>query len=1148
MKKKIFWHVLFILSIFLPIFAYGAIPAQERAALIELYNSTNGDNWTNNSGWKDGTLEPDGFGPIGSESTWYGITVEDIGGEDYVTKIDLYDNNLIGSIPTALGNLSNLLYLNLWGNELSGAIPPELGNLSNLLDLNLGGNELSDAIPSEIGNLSNLKFLNLGGNNLSGTIPAEIGNLSKLEVLALSGNNLSGTIPAGIFDLINLESLRLGSNDLIIELADFAKLNNLKSLHLRSSNLTGTIPGEFFTLVNLERLYLRHNRFSGDIPTGFGSLVNLKILELEDTKFSGSIPGELFNLINLRLLDLSWNKLFGNIPEELGNLVNLGKLYLDHNDLGGEIPTSLTNLSKLSSPHVDIGYNCLYTNNPGLRAWLDSVDPDWESHQNECTSHTLYIKSTPATGVDVTVSPNDINGNGNGSTNFTRIYNPGTLVTLTAPAIHNDKSFLKWVVDGVDNTSGTITVTMDSDHTAQAVYQASTYTLTVRSSPDPDVPITVTPPDNNDLGNGNTEFFRTYNYGTNVTLTAPSPYYGKNFVKWLIDGTENSSQTVEVIMDSSHTAHAVYQSAAYTLTVQSAPTGIGITVTPSDNNGNGDGNTDFTRTYYSGTLVTLTAPSSSDNNNFIKWTVDGNDNLERAIQISMDSNHKAVAYYVRPPEISVNRSTLYFAYIYGSNGDPTETFTVYNSGGGTLNWSATTEKVRISLNPTTGINWGTVEVKFNPENLAPYKFYGGPIYVSDPLASNSPFEVKTNLWVKSKSSPPFGEFSTPLDGSTVSGSVPVTGWVIGDTGIESVKIYREEDSESGLVYIGDAVLVEGARPDIETAYPYYPMNHKAGWGYMMLTNFLPNGGNGTLYIHAKATDKEGNTASLGVKTITVDNANAVKPFGAIDTPAAGGTASGSNYRNQGWILTPLPNKIPEDGSTINVYIDGVNKGHPVYSVYRSDIAELFPGYVNSDGAGGYFNFDTTTIKKTENGMHTIEWSVTDDAGNTAGIGSRYFSIQNPQGARRRTQGAKFTSIGGELQELVDIPVDYSIPVGVVKGYRPDAEPRYIYPDQNGKITIEITQLGRVEIRLMPIGAPHDTVLQRELISLVKWEGYQVVGTQLKPLPIGSTLDIQQGIFYWQPGVGFLKDYEFVFIKTRGNETNKTRVKVTILPE
>ena len=130
---------------------------------------------------------------------------------------------------------------------------------------------------------------------------------------------------------------------------------------------------------------------------------------------------------------------------------------------------------------------------------------------------------------------------------------------------------------------------------------------------------------------------------------------------------------------------------------------------------------------------------------------------------------------------------------------------------------------------------------------------------------------------------------------------------------------------------------------------------------------------------------------LGSKSITCDNANRVKPFGTIDTPARGGVISGMDFINYGWALTPLPKTIPKDGSTIWVYIDGHPEGNPVYNQYRVDIATLFPGYNNSDGAVGFFRFDTTEYS---NGVHTISWSVRDNQNSVDGIGSRYFEIQN----------------------------------------------------------------------------------------------------------------------------------------------------------
>ncbi|UCH93490.1 MAG: endo alpha-1,4 polygalactosaminidase [Candidatus Aminicenantes bacterium] len=347
---------------------------------------------------------------------------------------------------------------------------------------------------------------------------------------------------------------------------------------------------------------------------------------------------------------------------------------------------------------------------------------------------------------------------------------------------------------------------------------------------------------------------------------------------------------------------------------------------------------------------------------------------------------------IQTPIISIDRTQFYFGAIAHGNAPESRWFSISNSGEGTLNWNIIDNAAWLSTNPTSGIGSGQVTVSVDISGLDSGT-YTGTITVSDPNASNSPqtVQVTLNVYDEGEDDDPFGSFDTPVEGSTVRSSVAVTGWVLDDVGIDSVKIYREDQESKDLFYIGEAMLVEGARTDIQQAYPTYPMSHKAGWGYMMLTYFLPNQGNGTFTLYAVAADVSGHSIILGTKTITCDNANAVKPFGAIDTPVQGGIASGSKFIVWGWVLTPQPNRISTDGSTINVYVDGVNLGHPTYNIYRADIADFFPSYANSNGAAGYFYLDTTAY---EDGVHTIQWVVVDSAGNTDGIGSRYFIIRN----------------------------------------------------------------------------------------------------------------------------------------------------------
>ncbi|MGD2091652.1 MAG: hypothetical protein PVH61_36095 [Candidatus Aminicenantes bacterium] len=511
------------------------------------------------------------------------------------------------------------------------------------------------------------------------------------------------------------------------------------------------------------------------------------------------------------------------------------------------------------------------------------------------------------------------------------------------------------------------------------------------------------------------------------------------------------------------------------------------------------------------------------------------------------------------PQIGLTRNNLNFVSIStdpGPTSDP-QSFSIINNGGGTLEWSLAVSRNWLGCSPTQGVNNGEVSVSVDASGLPP-GYYTGMITITGVHAVNSPQTVVVSLAVyePGETAAPFGVFATPIDETVVSGSIPVTGWVLDDIGVQCVQIYREKGKR--LVYIGDAVFVEGVRPDVEQAYPWYPNNHKAGWGYMLLTNFLPNSGNGTFKIHAIATDIEGNQVTLGTKIISCDNANAVKPFGAIDTPTQGGTASGGDFVNFGWAQTPLPNTIPKDGSTITVWVDGVPLDNPVYNQYREDIASLFPGYNNSDGAGGYYYLDTTPYT---NGVHTIQWTVTDDAGNTDGIGSRYFTIQNPGGSdQRMAQSAERTAVAFDVQSSLinlnpsHVPPDYSSPVMVKKGYNRQMEPQMVYPEESGNITIEIRQLERLEVRftegaggLAPLC--HAPLSNSKDSSTLVPEGFQVIGNRFATLPIGSNLDRETGIFTWQPGAGFLGEYRLVFLIRDGyGLLTMKRVHVKIGPK
>ena len=178
MKGKVIFVIVLVCIFGCASNVFADVPAIEREALVALYNSTDGDNWTNNDGWKEPPLHTDGFAMPGTECSWYGVTCD---GENHVEVFSLNFNNLVGTIPASIENLANLKYLSLYGNQLTGPIPMELGNLAYLETLNLDRNQLTGSIPTELGSLAKLGYLLLGSNQLTGSIPPVLGSLANLE-------------------------------------------------------------------------------------------------------------------------------------------------------------------------------------------------------------------------------------------------------------------------------------------------------------------------------------------------------------------------------------------------------------------------------------------------------------------------------------------------------------------------------------------------------------------------------------------------------------------------------------------------------------------------------------------------------------------------------------------------------------------------------------------------------------------------------------------------------------------------------------------------------------------------------------------------------------------------------------------------------
>jgi len=382
---------------------------EDWTALKVLYESTNGDNWANRSGWED-MIDNINTPPTNCNlRKLYGVELDSL----RVYRLDLCDNQLSGSIPDELGNLTNLERLHLSGNQLSGSIPADLGNLMNLERLYLSDNDLSGIYPSEIFrlctqlsqysgkidksnnfdvswnrfckwgshayvNICNLEdwttlkalYESTNGDNWANRSGWEvlIDNVNapptncnlrdlygvkldsfRVVALNLSNNLLGGSLPAELGNLTNLTDLWLSNNQINGSIPnELGSLANLRGLWLSDNQISSSLPSTLGGLTNLERLYLDNNQLSGNLPAELGKLTNLTALNLYDNRFIGSLPAELGDLTNLKNLSLARNQLSDSIPSELGKLTNLTDLSLAVNHFSGSLPPELGKLTNLT--------------------------------------------------------------------------------------------------------------------------------------------------------------------------------------------------------------------------------------------------------------------------------------------------------------------------------------------------------------------------------------------------------------------------------------------------------------------------------------------------------------------------------------------------------------------------------------------------------------------------------------------------------------------------------------------------------------------------------------------------------------------------------------------------------------------------------
>jgi sugar lactone lactonase YvrE len=432
-------------------------------------------------------------------------------------------------------------------------------------------------------------------------------------------------------------------------------------------------------------------------------------------------------------------------------------------------------------------------------------------------------------------------------------------------------------------------------------------------------------------------------------------------------------------------------------------------------------------------------------------------------------------------------------------------------------------------NPNVSIT-GTLDVRLNPayDFSAASELNGQVVVEATSVGASAALTVTATIQPATTNALPFGALDTPAPGATgLAGAVAVTGWALDDVGVSRVEIWRDcleaidrpqgacrttPNNDADGVYIGDALFVSGARPDVATQFSTYPQADRSGWGLMVLTNMLPHipnaasvGGQGTFQLSAYAVDTTGAASLLGRSLVTVDNDNSQLPFGAIDAPTSGGVLLMSQVF-MGWGIGAGQRCL----TSYRMYVDGVlmtsaNGLTTTQRPARTDVDAVFPGVCPTEEKGLAFFLQGQTLP---NGRHTVSFEATDSLGNTGQFGSRFFDVLHQVAADAPAPARSVPT----LARRSALPVPPRARVGTADASAVVLERG---PDDVYRVTMPVGERLRLEL-----GGP---VTSAALM----------IDGRLEALPGGSHLDNATGVFSWEPPLGYFGAFTVTFETDNG---------------
>ncbi|KAF2317114.1 hypothetical protein GH714_011887 [Hevea brasiliensis] len=349
----------------------------------------------------------------------------------HLQMLDVSYNDLSGTLPWCLANLTSLQRLYLISNHFTGKIFP-VGGLTSIQELKLSGNQFQipislspffnhtrlkhlqgednevytelevqnlipkfqletlvlpclgygGAFPKFLYHQHNLRVVDLSHIKMKGGFPFWLlDNNTNLEELSLANNSLSGPLQLPSHLHMRLSNLDISNNGFHghIPMAIGASFPMLLNLKMSRNGFSGSIPSSLSNISFLEVLQLDGNRFSGCIPDNLYKCSYLEMLDVSDNHLSCRIPGSMSNVSSLKVLDLSRNNIFGSLPSYI-NPSSLVLVYLSYNRLQGSIKNAFYGCSDLIT--LDLSHNFLTGTIPEMIGSLSMLGYLFLSYNN----------------------------------------------------------------------------------------------------------------------------------------------------------------------------------------------------------------------------------------------------------------------------------------------------------------------------------------------------------------------------------------------------------------------------------------------------------------------------------------------------------------------------------------------------------------------------------------------------------------------------------------------------------------------------------------------------------------------------------------------------------------------------------------------